>query len=97
MLLQTKMARWPAVAAALLVFGCDNNQSPTDPSGSSPDPSPSTAIAAKSRLGRIAFVTHRDGNDEIYRMQVDGSLQTLLSNNPAGDGSPDWQPLKKRR
>jgi Tol biopolymer transport system component len=43
------------------------------------------------------FVSSRDGNGEIYRMQVAGSLQTLLSNNPASDFGPDWQPLKKRR
>ena len=90
MLLQTKMARWPAVAAALLVFGCDNNQSPTDPSGSSPDPSPSTAIAAKARPGRIAFVTHRDGNDEIYTMSSAGKDLIRLTNNPASDAEPQW-------
>ena len=46
---------------------------------------------------QIVFDSARDGNSEIYRMQVSGSLQTLLSNNPANDQFPDWQPLKKRR
>ena len=43
---------------------------------------------------QIVFVSSRDGNSEIYRMRVDGSLQTLLSNNPAHDSDPNWQPLK---
>jgi len=40
----------------------------------------------------IAFVSDRDGNDEIYVMNADGSNQTNLTNNPAGDASPSWSP-----
>lgn len=40
----------------------------------------------------IAFISGRDGNDEIYVMDSDGSEQTRLTNNPASDGSPTWQP-----
>lgn len=47
--------------------------------------------------GPDARSSDRDGNDEIYRMQVNGSLQTLLSNNLANDTEPDWQPLNQRR
>ena len=32
----------------------------------------------------------RDGNDEVYVMNADGSNQTNLSNNPAADIIPDW-------
>src|SRR5215212_7084034 len=42
--------------------------------------------------GKIAFVSNRDGNDEIYVMNADGSGQTRLTNNPASDRSPDWSP-----
>jgi TolB protein len=46
---------------------------------------------------KIAFVSDRDGNSEIYRMRANGSLQTQLSNNHLTyDWTPDWQPLKKR-
>ncbi len=41
---------------------------------------------------KIAFETQRDGNDEIYIMNVDGSGQTRLTNNPASDESPIWSP-----
>ena len=39
---------------------------------------------------RIAFVSYRDGNREIYVMNADGSGQTRLTDNPAWDISPSW-------
>jgi Tol biopolymer transport system component len=42
---------------------------------------------------RIAFVSDRDGNDEIYVMNVDGSNQINLTNNPADDWDPVWSPV----
>jgi hypothetical protein len=42
--------------------------------------------------GRIAFVSERDGNAEIYAMNPDGSQQRNLTNNPAADRSPTWSP-----
>ena len=44
--------------------------------------------------GHIAFHTNRDGNFEIYEMRADGKEQINLTNDPAGDFTPDWQPLK---
>src|SRR6266568_3992848 len=41
---------------------------------------------------RIAFVSDRDGNFEIYVMRADGSNQVNLSNNTALDGLPAWSP-----
>jgi Tol biopolymer transport system component len=38
----------------------------------------------------LAFVSHRDGNAEIYVMQPDGSKQSRLTNNGAEDMSPVW-------
>jgi TolB protein len=41
---------------------------------------------------RIAFMSGRDGNPEIYIMNVDGSGVRRLTNHPAGDSSPTWSP-----
>jgi Tol biopolymer transport system component len=44
--------------------------------------------------GRIAFVsTHAaDGNIDIYVMRPDGTEQTRITNDPAGESDPDWSP-----
>ena len=39
---------------------------------------------------RIAFLSQRDGNDEIYIMNSDGTCQINLTNDPADDWSPAW-------
>ncbi|MEJ7654855.1 MAG: hypothetical protein WKH64_16720 [Chloroflexia bacterium] len=41
---------------------------------------------------KIAFVSKRDGNDEIYVMNADGGNQTNISNNAAVDSRPAWSP-----
>lgn len=41
---------------------------------------------------RIAFVSDRDGNLEIYTMNADGSNQVNISNNPGADVEPSWGP-----
>src|SRR6185503_1321065 len=42
---------------------------------------------------QIAFRTHRDGDEEVYLMNADGSNQRNLSNAPNdGDYSPAWSP-----
>jgi TolB protein len=42
--------------------------------------------------GKIAFVSFRDGNQEIYVMNADGSDERNLTNHPADDFDPDWSP-----
>jgi hypothetical protein len=42
--------------------------------------------------GKIAFVSTRDGNHEIYVMNADGINQTRLTNDPAYDGDPAFSP-----
>ena len=39
---------------------------------------------------KIAFISYRDGNYEIYVMDADGSSQTRLPSNSADDMYPDW-------
>ena len=41
---------------------------------------------------RIAFQSTRDGNEEIYVMNVDGGGQTRLTSAAAADVSPSWAP-----
>ena len=39
---------------------------------------------------KLAFVSERDGNSEIYVMNVDGSEQENLTRQPASDSNPSW-------
>ncbi len=41
---------------------------------------------------RIAFVSMRDGNPEIYVMDADGTNQTRVTNDPQPDGRPVFTP-----
>lgn len=41
---------------------------------------------------RIAFVSVRDGNTEIYVMNANGTNQVRLTSNSASEGSPRWSP-----
>lgn len=41
---------------------------------------------------RIAFVTERDGDSEIYVMDADGANPINLTNHPGFDASPSWSP-----
>lgn len=50
---------------------------------------PATTLPVASK---IAFMSLRDGNPEIYVMNVDGSEQTRLTNHPASDNQPVWSP-----
>ena len=55
---------------------------------------PAAAVPAQAQdaTGQIAFTSDRDGNNEIYVMNADGSGQTNLTNNPAADSDPTWSP-----
>ena len=41
---------------------------------------------------KIAFVSSRDGDMEIYVVNADGSGLTKLTDNSAWDGGPTWSP-----
>ena len=45
---------------------------------------------------QITFLSHRDGNPEIYVMDADGGNQRRLTNNRGWDFSPTWSPDGKR-
>jgi len=42
--------------------------------------------------GQIAFVSDRDGDNEIFVMNADGSAQTQITTNVDGDFQPAWSP-----
>jgi Tol biopolymer transport system component/formylglycine-generating enzyme required for sulfatase activity len=66
---------------------------PTPTSTDIPVPPTATPIGGG---GRIAFESNRDGNWEIYVMNVDSSEQTNLTNNPAYDRGPSRSPDGRR-
>ena len=45
---------------------------------------------------QITFLSHRDGNPEIYVMDADGGNQRRLTNHRGWDFSPTWSPDGKR-
>jgi TolB protein len=68
---------------------------PTDtplPPTSTPTVPPPTPTRKPASVSQIAFVSNRDGNDEIYVMNPDGSDQRRLTNNPGEDWHPAWSP-----
>jgi Tol biopolymer transport system component len=64
---------------------------PASPALSSGDVSPHEAAWSPDG-NRLAFVTTRDGDDEIYVVGVDGSDPTNLTGNSARDTAPSWSP-----
>jgi Tol biopolymer transport system component len=58
--------------------------------------SPDTASASEPSFApdgsRIAFVSQRDGNAEIYVMNADGTGATRVTNDPLTDGRPGFTP-----
>lgn len=55
-----------------------------------------TPVVAQGDQGRIVFASDRDGNNEIYVMNADGSGVTRLTNHPANEGDPAWSPDNSR-
>lgn len=51
-----------------------------------------TAPAVSPDGARIAFMSQRDGNWEVYRLNADGSGLVRLTNHGANDGLPAWSP-----
>ena len=51
-----------------------------------------TALPTLHANGKIAFTSDRDGNQEIYMMNPDGTNQTRLTNNSIVDDHAMWSP-----
>ena len=90
------LAAWLLAAAA-----CSSDTESSPPTTESPPATPTTTTPTtpttttpiRDSVGQIAFVSERDGNQEVYVMDADGSNQTRLTNNPAYDGLPVWSPV----
>ncbi|HEX6846064.1 MAG TPA: PKD domain-containing protein [Chitinophagaceae bacterium] len=72
------------------LFDRDTMQVKIDPQPQCPQPSPPPSCTTN--CGKIVFVSDRDGNDEIYTCNADGSNVTRLTNDAAEDGDPVWSP-----
>src|SRR5207253_9113056 len=53
---------------------------------------PMTLPAVAARSGRIAFTSDRDGTEQIYLMNADGSNPTRLTRGPASNSNAAWSP-----
>src|SRR5437899_1693387 len=83
MLFRLRYVRSVALLALIGFAGCER---------STVTPTSVDLVATESPQGRIAFVSGRDGNAEIYVMNADGSGVTRLTDNPAVDEAPAWSP-----
>ncbi len=80
------LAAGALLLATLAACGSDGNGSPAASNG----PSGAAGGGGPEPYGTIGFYSFRDGNQEIYSMDVDGGNQKNLTNNPAQDFEPDW-------
>ena len=83
------MRRILPISLVLLVSAlqaCQRDQA-TGPRAATP-----SLQTVKASASKIAFVSTRDGNSEIYVMDGDGSAQTRLTNAPELDYEPSWSP-----
>jgi len=84
---------FPVLFVLMLLAACGSQEdAPTSrPSTSNPATSPSNSGTGPGQPGPpalIAFRSNRDCNHEIYTMNVDGSGQTRLTNDPSEDDTP---------
>ena len=54
------------------------------------------AVLASHHMPQIAFTSTRDGNPEIYGMDVNGKNQIRLTRHPEEDKMPSWSPDGKK-
>ena len=67
----------------------------TTPVLPTPAPTPTQEVTISAE-GKIAFASDREGNNEIYVINPDGSGLARLTNHPGRDGAPAWSPDGQR-
>jgi TolB protein len=68
------------------------NADGSDPTNLTNHPAPDFASSWRSDGPRLTFDTSRDGNWEVYSIQLDGTDVVRLTTNSADDESPAWRP-----
>ena len=89
----TQVPTADALASSVAALEATDEATPTPTAVPTPTPPPAADARPE---GRIAFVSDRDGNDEIYAMSADGSGLARLTDNPAYDWDPSWSPDGRR-
>ena len=83
-------------ALATLSFACNGQEGTESGPTATPTPAPPASVTPAEGVtgpgGKIAFVSERDGNAEIYVIGTDGSDLTNVSQDPARDEMPAWSP-----
>ncbi len=101
-----KISPWPSKSTSMEIpLTCSEHPAflPTSTPMPTPTPLPPTGmptlppqLAALTGLGRIVFSSARDGDDEIYVMNNDGTNPVRLTNNLDSDTSPAWSPNQQQ-
>lgn len=85
---------------ALALAACTPDETSPEPAGSESPESPAASWESRDdstpKLSpdgkRVVFVSERDGNADIYVINVDGSDERRLTDSPALDLDPAWSP-----
>jgi TolB protein len=80
------------VILLLITLGACQEQKTGETSTPSVQQTPSDDSWRQQLSGKITFQSDRNGNWDIYAMNVDGSNLVQLTDNPADDGYPVWSP-----
>jgi Tol biopolymer transport system component len=91
MAVASKSALAVTASIILLVSSCQKDVNQTLPQESAPAAKSAIASVNNAKQDRkILFVSNRDGNDEIYSMNTDGSNTVRLTYNTVQDGRAAW-------
>jgi dipeptidyl aminopeptidase/acylaminoacyl peptidase len=84
--------------SAVLLSACDEAAEEPSPVVLSPNLARDGKPSWSPDGTKIVFWSERDGDQEIYSMNADGSNPTRLTNSPGDDVAPDWgrEPEEKR-
>ena len=85
--------RWATNVRAVRAMSLDASASASHPAAGKAKP---PSVSARLRDSKIAFASERDGNSEIYVMNVDGSGQIPLTHGAARNFLPAWSPDGRR-